>query len=149
MTITIEETVKKIAEIAEANQASQAKRVVHLKPMKIGTCYRQGDLNIFKVADNHSVGEVVERRQLADGESIGQRHVLLGEFKIYKGIKEPQIEISDSRAKDFVLGYAFDILGPCRNNHPEHSDFVFGEGCEGRYQVWHQLNTETRRRMED
>lgn len=146
---TIEQVIEKIAAIAASNGQDQSKRVVNLPRMKVGTCYRQGDLNIFRVADDHPVGKPLARRQLADGESIGQRHVLLGEFQIYEGTQPPNIKFKDKAAAKFVLGYAFDITGPARNNHPEHSDFIFGEGCEGRYQVMHQMNIATRKKMED
>lgn len=153
---TVAEVLAGIQKVANENHARpKSKRVIHLPIMKVGTCYRQGDLFIFKVADDHPVGDKVERRQLADGESIGQRHVLLGDFVIYKGIKEPNIKFKNIPGNNkkgligAVLGYAFDVTGECRNNHPEHDDFIFHPQGQGRYQVWHQLNRETMQRVAD
>ncbi len=151
---TIETVIKKINKIAEDNQNNPELRIVEIPFLKEGECYRQGDLYIFKVSDSHPVGAELDRRQLADGESIGQRHVLLGgEFKIYQGIEKPKLpdgfeQIDNARVKA-QLGYAFDILelDDCRNGHPEHTHFVFPQ--KGRYQVWHQLNRQTLDRVRD
>ena len=45
------------------------------------------------------------------------------------------------------FGYAFDVLGECTNAHPEHSHFQFQQ-C-GRYQVMHQMDLQTLRRVAD
>lgn len=147
MTTTVKEAIDKIQEIANQNQANLELRVVEVPKLKIGESYRQGDLYIFKVADDHPVGKELDRRQLAEGQSIGQRHVLLGEFKIYEGVKAPP-GVNDLHARA-GLGFAFDVLGECTNAHPEHSHFKFGVGCEGRYQVLHQTDLQTLRRVAD
>lgn len=142
---TIEQIVNHIQEIANNNQKNLELRVVKVPELKTGECYRQGDLYVFKVDDNHPVGKELDRRQLADGQSIGQRHVLLGEFKVYEGIKAPK-GINDLHARA-GLGYAFDVLGECTNAHPEHSHFQFQQ--RGRYQVMHQMDLQTLRRVAD
>ena len=142
---TIEQVVNQIQEVANNNQKNLELRVVKVPELKTGECYRQGDLYVFKVDDNHPVGKELDRRQLADGQSIGQRHVLLGEFKVYEGIKAPD-GISNLHAQA-GLGYAFDVLGECTNAHPEHSHFQFQQ-C-GRYQVMHQMDLQTLRRVAD
>ena len=142
---TIEQIVNQIQNIANENQKNLELRVVKVPELKTGECYRQGDLYVFKVDDNHPVGKELNRRQLADGQSIGQRHVLLGEFKVYEGIQAPQ-GINDLHARA-GLGYAFDVLGECTNAHPEHSHFQFQQ-C-GRYQVMHQMDLQTLRRVAD
>lgn len=146
MTQTITEVVNKIQKIANDNQANKELRVVDVPHLKTGECYRQGDLYVFKVADDHPVGKKLERRQLADGQSIGQRHVLLGDFIIYKGKQAPN-GVSGLHARA-ALGYAFDVLKEgTRNAHPEHSHFVFNQ-C-GRYQVLHQMDLQTLKRVAD
>ena len=142
---TIEQVVNQIQEIANNNQKNLELRVVKVPELKTGECYRQGDLYVFKVDDHHPVGKELNRRQLADGQSIGQRHVLLGEFKVYEGIKAPN-GINNLHAQA-GLGYAFDVLGECTNAHPEHSHFQFQQ-C-GRYQVMHQMDLQTLRRVAD
>lgn len=144
---TVKETIEKIQEIANKNQANLELRVVDVPKLKTGECYRQGDLYIFKVDDNHPVGKKLNRRQLADGESIGQRHVLLGDFIVYEGIQSPN-GINDLHIRA-GLGYAFDVTGECTNAHPEHSHFKFSKECNGRYQVLHQTDLQTLRRVAD
>lgn len=151
---TITEIVNKIQEIANKNQSNPELRKVTIPHLNCGECYRQGDLYVFKVEDDHPVGEELDRRQLANGQSIGQRHVILGgKFKVYKGVKQPKLpkgyEYDPLHAKA-GLGYVFDILElgeDCRNAHPEHSHFIFTQ-C-GRYQVMHQLDRQTLRRVAD
>lgn len=100
------EVIEKIQEIANQNQARpDVVKVKQVPDLKVGECYRQGDLYVFKVADDHPVGKKLDRRQLADGQSIGQRHVLLGEFQIYEGKKAP-CKTGDLYIKAGAVGYA-------------------------------------------
>lgn len=142
--LTIKETIQKIQEKANENQTNELIRKQQVPKMEIGQAYRQGDLYIFRVADDHPVGEVLDRRQLAEGQSIGARHVLLGDFVVYEGVKVPD-NVSDIHARA-CLGFAFDVTGECINAHPEHSHFVLPKG---RYQVWHQVDLRTLERAAD
>lgn len=150
------EIVNKIKEIAISNQNNPVLRVIQVPVMKPGYCYRQGDLYIFKVDDGHPVGEQLDIRQLAEGTSIGQRHVLLGNFKVYKGTTLPKLakgKFKDLNIRSGALGYAFDVLPSesgeldTRNGHPEHAHFVFNQ--TGRFQVWHQMDFQTLERTKD
>lgn len=142
--LTIQETIEKIQELANENQENDLIRKQEVPDMRVGQAYRQGDLYIFRVADDHPVGTVINRRQLADGESIGARHVLLGDFVIYEGVKPPDgVNVAHVRT---CLGFAFDVTGGCTNAHPEHSHFVLPKG---RYQVWHQIDLRTSQRAAD
>jgi len=143
-TLEVLEKIKSIAK--QNNERREAKKVRVVKDLKVGECYRQGDLYIFKVADNHPVGKELKRCQLADGESIGQRHLLAGDFKIYEG-KQAPIKMSGLHVQK-GLGYAFDVLKPgAINIHPEHDNFKF-EQC-GRFQVMHQVDLMTLKRVAD
>ena len=147
--LEVKEVISQIQEIANKNQAREEAVKTRIVPkLKVGECYRQGDLYIFKVTNNHPVGKKLDRRQLADGQSIGQRHVLLGEFQVYEGIKAP-IEINELNLKAGCLGYAFDVLGDCTNAHPEHDHFKFTKKTKGRYQVVHQVDLQTLKRVAD
>src|SRR3990167_464200 len=142
-----QEVIHKIQEVAKANQKrDEAHKTREVRGLKAGECYRQGDLYVFKVADSHPVGSELKRHQLADGISIGQRHCLVGDFKVYEGKKAPT-GIADLQARAW-LGYAFDVLTPgAINTHPEHDNFRLME-C-GRYQVVHQVDYMTLRRVAD
>lgn len=142
--LTIQETIKQIQDTANENQINDLIRVQSVPIMKVGQAYRQGDLYIFRVADDHPVGEKLDRRQLAEGESIGARHVLLGDFTMYRGTTPPP-NVNSIHAR-VCLGHAFDVTGECTNAHPEHSHFVLPKG---RYQVWHQVDLRTLDRAAD
>lgn len=145
--LTIEKAIKEIEKIASKNQSRVPEIKVHHAKLNVGECYRQGDLYIFRVASSHPRGEEVKRRQLADGQSIGQRHVLVdGEFKIYKGTTAP-VKSTLVHERAGCIGYAFEVLSKtCRNSHPEHDHFILEKG---HYQVWHQVDLQTLRKVTD
>lgn len=144
---TLNKTIELIEQKAKENQSRAEEIKVRHPKLNVGECYRQGDLYIFKVSPSHPRGKEIQRRQLADGESIGQRHMLIdGEFKIYEGIKSP-IPCDDLYVKTGCVGYAFEVLSSsCRNAHPEHDHFILEPG---HYQVWHQVDLQTLKRVAD
>lgn len=107
--------------------------------------FRQGDLYILRVDDNHPVGDIVKRNQLADGVSIGARHILNGEFIVYEGVKAHKA-VRELNAR-VGLGYAFDVKKSTVLVHPEHDNYVFN--CDGRFQVIHQIDLRTLRKAAD
>lgn len=107
--------------------------------------FRQGDLYVFRVDDDHPVGDVIKRNQLADGLSLGARHILNGNFKVYKGAKAPKV-VREPHAT-IGLGYAFDVEETTVLVHPEHDNYVF-KTC-GRFQVMHQIDLRTVRKAAD
>jgi len=137
-------TINMIKEIAIKNQnrcKSQKTRFV-TNDIK---CFRQGDLYVFRVADNHPVGKEVKINQIADGVSVGARHILNGDFKIYDGVKSPDgVRELNSR---IGLGYCFDVKESTVLVHPEHDNYVFK--TTGRFQVLHQTDLRTLRRAAD
>lgn len=138
------ETIKKTAK--QNSERPKAKKIRVVKNLKIGEGYRQGDIYVIKVPDNYPVGEELDRRQIADGFSIGARHSLVGKFKVYRGVKAPN-GFSDLHSR-VGLGYAFDVLEiGTMNIHPEHDHFLFEQ--LGRYQVMHQVDLRTQQRVAD
>ena len=149
MQLIVNDVINQIKEIAKKNQSresSQKTRFVTEDKIKVGECFRQGDLYIWKVEINHPVGEEIVRNQLADGISLGARHVLNGDFKIYKGIKSP-FNFSNVHIRAGALGYAFDASETTVLGHPEHDNFVFKSQC--RWQVTHQIDSRTLQRVGD
>lgn len=118
--------------------AVQDKRTV-LK-MEVGQVVRQGDIYIHCVSPEHRRGAELKTRQLAMGESMGSRHIAEGAAKTYQGIQAP--------------GWAeTDLLGPCivaelpfTVSHPEHAHIDLPAGV---YQVTHQMDARTRKRVID
>lgn len=140
------EAIVKIKEVARKNKERPKSQKTHDVNIKIGECYRQGDLYIHRVADNHPVGDELKRDKIADGVSLGSTHHLLGSFKVYKGVKAPDYIKSEAHLSAGI-GYAFDAEEDCVNVHMEHDHFCFKN--KGRYQVTHQLDLKTMQRVLD
>lgn len=142
------EVMNKIKDVAKKNhqrESSQKTRFVTLDKIAPGECFRQGDLYIFRVGKNHPVGEEVARNQLADGVSIGARHILNGRSKIYHGVKGPEcLNTFNARV---CVGYAFDAEETTVLGHPEHDNYVFK--FSDRWQVVHQIDLRTLNRVKD
>lgn len=142
------ETIKGIKEIASKNgkrHKSQRTRFVTEEKIAIGECFRQGDIYIFRVGSDHPVGEKVERNQVADGVSVGARHILNGEFIVYEGARG-NLDLDDVHSR-ICVGYAFDASATTVLTHPEHDNYVFR--FPSRWQVFHQVDRRTLRRAAD
>lgn len=142
------EIINQIKEVAKKNHErakSQKTRFVTEDKIKEGECFRQGDLYVFRVSDKHPAGEEIQRNQIADGVSVGARHILNGDFKIYQGVRKPNC-LNDLHAKVSV-GYVFDAEETTVLGHPEHDNYVFK--FQSRWQVVHQLDLRTLQRVAD
>lgn len=142
------EIIGQINQIAKNNAAralSQKTRFITEDKIKVGECFRQGDLYVFRVSDKYPVGKEVIINQIADGLSIGARHVLNGKFKVYQGVKPPDC-LNQLNARVGV-GYAFDADETTVLGHPEHDNYVFK--FRSRWQVVHQLDLMTLKRVAD
>lgn len=134
------ETIKVLSEKAlELNMKTN--RII--KTIEIGKAIRQGDLYIHRVSDNHPVGETLDIRKIADGTSIGSRHILIGDVVVYQGAKLPSY-VNDR----YPLGYTFDVGNEGATiTHPEHAHIDI---CvKGRYVVTHQMDMLTMKRVCD
>lgn len=137
--------IEKIKELEEMAVKLNKKdiRIINDKTVPLGKAFRQGDLYLIHVPNNHEVGEEINIRQLAEGVSMGARHVLKGNVKVYQGIKHPQ-----GVNNRYPLGYAFDVDDAVLE-HPEHAH---GEICykkTTRFQVMHQMDMQTMRKVSD
>lgn len=110
--------------------------------MKIGQVVRQGDIYIHKVKDSHPHGERLKNHQLAQGLTMGSRHIADETIEVYEGVKLPEWV-----ARNHFLG----PLLVCKKatsliSHPEHSNIALGEGC---FQVTMQMDIRTMKRVQD
>lgn len=133
------EAMEKISK--EADKCSKQENRV-LNNHTVGDVVRQGDLYIHAVVNDHPAGEVLKIDQIAEGTSLGARHILKGDFKVYEGKQNPEyIE------KWYPVGYVFDVLSRAVITHPEHAHVEIN--CPGRFQVSHQMDMLTRKRVAD
>lgn len=143
--IDVMNQIKQTAKKNQARHKSQKTRFVTEDKISVGECFRQGDLYLFRVSDDHPVGEEIDRAQIADGVSIGARHILNGKFCVYRGTTPPA-GYNGVHAR-VGIGYAFDVEETTVLGHPEHDNYVFK--FPGRWQVVHQIDLRTLKRAAD
>jgi len=114
-----------------------------LKAFPVCTAVRQGDVYIHRVSDTHPVGAQLNVRQIAEGTSIGSRHILVGDVKVYESKSLPGYV-----NPRWPLGLTFDVgREGATVTHPEHAHINI---CvPGRYVVTHQMDMMTMRRVQD
>lgn len=137
--------IEKINELTELAKQLNVKeiRIINDKTVPLGKVFRQGDLYIFHVPMNHEVGEEINIRQLADGISMGARHILKGNVRVYVGVKHP-----NGVNNRYPLGYAFDVDDAVLE-HPEHAHGDICYNKTTRFQVVHQMDMITMRKVSD
>lgn len=138
ITMTNTEIMRAIEE--GAVQCKPEMRVLSSFP--IGRSYRQGDISVHRVADNHPRGKKLGHRKLAIGQGVGSNHFAEGEIELYEGVKLP-----DTCEPGTFLGPVIVAPKGFLNTHPKHADCKVEEG--GVYQVTHQMNVRTLERARD
>lgn len=135
--------VEIIKELTEKAVKLRCKKSRVIKEWSIGKSVRQGDLYLHRVSNNHEIGDMLDIRQIADGTSIGSRHILIGDVKVYQGVQLPSYV-----NKLWPLGYTFDVSEERATvTHPEHAHIDI---CvKGRYVVTHQMDMMTMQRVSD
>ncbi len=130
-------------EVAGRENAVHDRRVVPI--MDVGQVVRQGDVYIHRVADGHKRGAMrrgEDARQVAVGNTVGARHYAMSPSVAYDGVVAPDWCDQQTTAIGPV------IASPDRwtLTHPEHAHVEFPAGT---YQVTHQIDTRTMRRVQD
>ena len=110
--------------------------------MKIGQVVRQGDIYIHKVEDNHPHGERLKNHQLAQGFTLGSRHIADETIEVYEGVQLPEwVDRNHFLGPVLVCKKATSLI-----HHPEHSNIALGQGT---YQIQHQRDLRTMQRVRD
>jgi hypothetical protein len=113
-----------------------------LKKCEIGQGWRQGDIYIYRVADDHAHGKKLGSRKLAIGEGEGSNHFAEGEIELFEGTTLPSF-----LAPGTFLGPLIKAPKGFKNTHPKHAWCVVEQG--GTYQVSHQMDARTSQRVKD
>lgn len=138
------EIMKQIEEKAKELNKNDI-RILNDETMPIGKGFRHGDVYLHRVSINHPVGKELDRRQIADGASLGARHILKGSVKVYEGVQLPWYVNNG-----YPLGYAFDVMEEgAILTHPEHAHADICHKGLARYQVTHQMDMRTLQRVSD
>ena len=136
---SIELEFKKVRESATTNKCHETRDA---RSLVVGKAVRQGDIYIHKVNASHPHGPKTDNYQLAFGNTKGSRHIAHGDcITLYEGTKAPSYCESNT-----FLGQFIEATDDFKILHPEHADFILSAGC---YQVTHQMNVLTRKRMKD
>ncbi len=118
--------------------AIQEKRVI--AKIEVGQAVRQGDIYIHRVMIDHRRGNELKTRQLALGESMGSRHIAEAPAKVHEGLRAPDWAETDLLGPCIVAELPFTIT------HPEHAHICLPAGI---YQVTHQMDARTKKRVID
>lgn len=132
------QVMEKLEKGAELN--SPEVRVI--KACEIGHGYRQGDIYVYRVEDNHAHGKKLGSRKLAIGEGEGSNHFAEGEIECFEGTTRPSF--IDQR---MFLGPVIKAPKGFKNTHPRHAHAWMEQG--GTFQVVHQMDARTMRRVQD
>ena len=146
MTETTENTSVKdaISEIEES-AANAASDVRYIEDHPSGPFGRQGDI-YFDGIDEVPAGAVaVDTNQLAQGDTMGSRHIATGDVKLYRPADYGQV-IETAQGK-CVRGFVMAVGAErCRVEHPEHATFDLPPG---NYQTDHQYDPVTETKVGD
>jgi len=127
--------------IEREGKKKAVQEVRYIERMKVGQVFRQGDIYFHRVAASHPHGKKLSSNQLAVGDTQGARHTAAAPAEVYEGTTLPEWCSPGT------------FLGPCvistqrfRAPHPEHAH---GSLPKGSYQITHQMDAATLRRVMD
>lgn len=135
-------TANKVMEKLEKGAELNSPEVRFIQACEVGQGYRQGDIYIYRVADNHPRGKKLGTHKLAIGEGEGSNHFAEGEIELFEGKKAP-----DFLAQTTFLGPVIVAPKGFKNTHPRHAHCHMEQG--GVFQVTHQMDARTLQRVRD
>lgn len=131
-----------VMEKVEAGTEMNTQEVRRIERCDIGQGYRQGDIYVFRVPENHPRGKKLGTHKLAIGEGEGSNHFAEGEIELYEGIQVPPwIEPGTFLGPVIVAPKGF------VNTHPKHAHCHMEQG--GVFQTTHQMDSRTLQRVRD
>jgi len=107
----------------------------------------QGDVYLHVVKAGHPRGALLGTRQVAVGNTIGARHIVEGNVKVYAGATYPAwVKDPEGAQPVAILGPLVVVESEAVLTHPEHAHHTLAVGC---YQVTYQYNPRTMRAVQD
>ena len=140
-TTSVQDAISEI-EQAAANAANDVRYVdEHLT----GPFGRQGDIYFDGITEVPEGAVEVDTNQLAEGDTMGSRHIATGDVKLYRPADYGQV-IETAQGK-CVRGFVMAVGAErCRVEHPEHATFDLPPGI---YQTDHQFDPVTETKVVD
>lgn len=143
-------TIQEAVAAVFSHSAVTTKRFVSLT---IGESIRQGDIYITRVADGHPRGAVWGSRQVAVGNTIGSRHVAVGDVDVFAGVPDAIKKLrplftDEQRAA--CCGPVVVARSTWDLEHPEHPHHELAQSCDvATYQVTYQWSEALRAAVRD
>lgn len=134
--------------LAEIQQAASAPAtdVRYVPEHVLGPFGRQGDIYLSGITAVPDGAVTMGTNQLADGDTIGSRHVVSDGVNLYKPTNFGAVVEINGVGK-LVQGYVMEVNSERGQiTHPEHATFDLPRGC---YQVSHQYDPIMDRRVAD
>lgn len=139
------ETVKQAVATIAKTEPDEEVRVV--RRMEIGSAIQQGDVYLHRVGNEFPAGKLLKSRQIAEGTTIGARHVVEGDVDVYESVQlPPDVRAPEDAEDGAISGPVIDAHKSFRLTHPEHADH---QCPPGRYAVTYQYDPRTMRRVVD
>lgn len=129
-----------INELTKDADVSKDVNVRIVDEIEIGQAIRQGDIYVHCVSSDHPHGDKLNTSQLAEGNSKGSRHIAESPSVTYQGT------IAPPTCSTTLIGPLIKSDKPFWISHPEHANFYLPPGT---YQVTHQLDARTLKRVKD
>ncbi len=134
--------MKNVIEKIEAGMKLNVSETRVLLSCEIGQGYRQGDIYVYRVADNHPREKKLGSHKLAIGEGEGSNHFAEGDIELFEGTTLP-----DWIDEKTFLGPVIVAPNGYMNTHPKHAHCDMRQG--GTFQVTHQMDDRTLERVRD
>lgn len=139
------EALKHLNEIAQAKPDAEVRVMRRAEIDK--TIAQQGDVYMFRVRDDHPRGNELGTRQVAVGTTVGSRHVVEGDVRVYEGRALPAgVSAPDWTTPAEILGPVVVAGEEFTLTHPEHAHHRLPAGT---WQVTYQADYSTRQRVAD
>jgi len=142
-----ERTAEQVFAEIEAAASKACPELRDNSDIKIGEVIHQGDVYLHAVADTHPRGELLGTRQVAVGNTVGARHIVEGNVKVYAGVKYPNwVKDPEGSQPNAILGPVVVVESEAVLTHPDHAHHTLRVGL---YQVTYQYNPRTMRTVQD
>lgn len=121
--------------------------------MRIGDRVRQGDVYLIRVPNEHPKGKAWGSRQVAVGNTIGSRHIAVGDVEVFAGNPNAIAKLFpgfNSEQLQACCGPVVVAKSTWALEHPEHPHHEMAQDCDvATYQVTYQWDSRAMQAVRD